>query len=1069
LLDLSDNEVGRNEATRLWELRLNAEERRFDALLACGHHRRLVADLMASVDAEPLREERWALLMLALYRCGRQAEALRTYHRLRDYLGEELGIEPSPALSALEVSILNNQPELDWTPLAGTVEPETVSAVIGSSSDGSNLITTAPVPLQGRLGVRPAVGLVGRTTELDTLKRAVKQAASGQGTGLVFICGEAGSGKTALLAEAARAAVDSGACVLFGHCEENLGAPYQLFVEALGHFFAHAPEDQFLTYVADHGSGLSRLAPVLEKRVTGLSQSKAANSDAERGLLFSEVVGVIREISKHQPVVFEFDDLQWADPDSLHLLRHLITTGDSIPVLVVGAYRDTDVPQSGPLLETLGMLRRDAEATRIELTGLDSDNVVSYMEAVAGHSLDEILLRLAEVIHLETDGNPFFVGELLRHLFEVGAIHRDETGRWTATDVPHAAPLPNSVSEVIGARVVRIGHGAKAIFSIAATIGRDFDFDTLRRAASISEDELLNALDAGIAAALVREDTTSAGRYSFVHALIQRSLYEGLGPTRRARAHRKIAESLEELFGENPGGARAGELARHWLDTGLRSALPKALAYSRQAADAALAALAPADALRYYSQAQDICADLSDLDPGVALDLSIGLGIAQRQTGNPEYPEYRETLFRAADRAIELGDTDRFVTATLAHERQWASAGVIDSKKIELLERALGLLDRNDPRRALVLGVLCQELTFWSPLERRLELAEEALLIAESSGDDETIVRVLILVSIPLLSPHTLADLRKRSIDLLIRAERVGDADLMFWATNQQFTIATCSADADGMDRTFKLLERQAAQLNLSNTSWAFAWTSATRSIIKGDFEPAERLSAIALQLGTEIREPDAPSNYGAQIMMVNWQRGTLRDIIPLIEQFAASARHMPVFVAALALAHAEVDQTEPAMKLLGDFANQGYQLPVDSLWLTGMTCYAEAAAECRDLGTAEALYAELIPWRDQFGYTGPTASGPVSHVLGGLAAALGRYDEAYELFAQSEALCKRLDAEFFAARTDLAWGKMLVARNRPEDLKQARDLLTKALNAGKARGYATVERRATSALARLR
>ena len=202
--------------------------------------------------------------------------------------------------------------------------------------------------------------------------------------------------------------------------------------------------------------------------------------------------------------------------------------------------------------------------------------------------------------HRETDGNPFFVSEVVRNLVETGAIGQDAEGRWVAEDSLDATALPDSVREVIGARVLRLGKEAGRILSVASVIGRDFDLDLLARATQTDQDDLLDILDAAAVVALIRE-VADTGRYAFAHALIGHTLYEDLGPNRRARAHRQVAEALEDLCGDRPG-ARVSELARHWV-AAQPIDLEKAILYSRQAGDAALAALAPADALRHYAQA----------------------------------------------------------------------------------------------------------------------------------------------------------------------------------------------------------------------------------------------------------------------------------------------------------------------------------------------------------------------------------------------------------------------------------------------------------------------------------
>ena len=194
-----------------------------------------------------------------------------------------------------------------------------------------------------------------------------------------------------------------------------------------------------------------------------------------------------------------------------------------------------------------------------------------------------------------------------------------------------------------------------------------------------------------------------------------------------------------------------------------------------------------------------------------------------------------------------------------------------------------------------------------------------------------------------------------------------------------------------------------------------------------------------------------------------------MSELVPLIEQMAAETPGLPALIAALARAHVEGDRTDDAARLLEEFAAADFDLPLDPVWLTGMVAYAEAAIECRDPKYAGPLFDRLAPWADQLSTTGgTTAEGPVSHYLGGLATVLGRYDEADAYFTQAAAFSDRVGARFFAARTDLLWGKMLAERGAPGDAEKARKLLTTAHTTATAHGYANVERRATEALQHL-
>jgi len=918
-------------------------------------------------------------------------------------------------------------------------------------------------PLPSRLAVRPTVGVVGRDAETATVLDAVKRVAGGEGREVLLISGEAGLGKTTLVSETARAAFDAGACVLFGHCEEDLAAPYQLFGEALGHYVNHAPEDQLAAHVAAYGSELARLVPSLATRVPDLPPSRATDTDTERFLLFAAVVGVLAELSRLQPVVLVLDDLQWADKASMLLFRHVIASELKMRVVVLGTYRDTELSRSHPFLDTLAALRRQPGVSRIELAGLDDLGVIELMEAMAGHQLDETAVGLAHALYRETDGNPFFLSEVLRHLAETGAISQDATGRWTADDALERNALPDSVREVIGARVGRLGSDAERVLSIAAVIGRDFDLDLLAAATTSTEGALLDVLDAAAAVALVRELVDTPGRFSFAHALIQHTLYEGLGPTRRARAHRQVAEALENLPGEHLR-TRVEELARHWCNATQPVDLTKAVSYSRQAGDAALGALAPGDALRHYAQALHLHAQMEDAEPSLGIDLAIGLGTAQRQTGDPAF---RDTLIDAAHRAAEIGDGNRLVAAVLANDRGFTTAvGTIDADKVEILETALEHVHDDHPNRALVLAMLCSEITFASTLERRQVLADEAIAIAETCGDDAIVVRVLNLLKFPLMLPSLVEQSLDRAADALVRAERVGDPLLLHWAALYGAIAAGHAGDIDEVDRCHAIAGPMAKQLDQPGVTWGYTFNLAWRAQLAGNTDRAEQLATTALQLGTDSGQPDAAMIFGVQLAIVSWQRGNLGDLIPLIEQMITENPGLPVLSGLLAVANAEAERTDDARHLLAEFARTAFDLPLDMTWLTGIVLYAEADIECRDPKYAEPLIGLLAPFAGQLSGAGAgSTEGPVSHYLGGLSAILGRYEQADTYFAQASELSDHMGAKFFAARTNLQWGRMLAERSAPGDIEKARILLTDAHTTASQHGYANIERRAVQAL----
>ena len=498
------------------------------------------------------------------------------------------------------------------------------------------------------------------------------------------------------------------------------------------------------------------------------------------------------------------------------MLAHLASADPAMRVLVLGTYRDSELSNADALVDALAALRRHEGVSRIDMVGLDDTGVVALMEAGAGHRLDAAAVGLAHAISRETDGNPFFVSEVLRHLVETGAIGQDAEGRWVAQDSLDTTALPDSVREVIGARVLRLGKEAGRVLSVASVIGRDFDLELLARATKTDEDDLLDILDAAAVVALVRE-VADTGRYAFAHALIEHTLYEDLGHNRRARAHRQVAEALEDLCGDRPG-ARVSELARHWV-AAQPIDLEKAISYSRQAGDAALAALAPADALRHYAQALDLYPQLSHPDPALGLDLAIGLGTAQRQTGDPAF---RGTLLDASRRAADLNDTERLVAAVLANDRGWmTSGGNIDADKVAVLEMALDRLPADDPHRALVLATLCSELAVGQPARdppgpgRRSDRHRGRRAVTTRSWSGSSTTSTSRSEFHPMLGESL-----GRTTDALVRAERVGDPVLLFWAAVWRGDVAHRAGDLDENDRCVNLAGALAEDLNQPMFSW---------------------------------------------------------------------------------------------------------------------------------------------------------------------------------------------------------------------------------------------------------
>nr|WP_272930376.1 BTAD domain-containing putative transcriptional regulator [Mycobacterium paraintracellulare] len=746
--ELPDGRRGTSEKTRWMEGHAALVEDRADALLATGRAAEVIGDLEAAIADAPLRERRWGQLMLALYRAGRQGEALGAYQRARALLADELGVDPGPELRRLEAAIVAQDSSLDiavaqhvpsvtravtflltdiegstaaWEAEAGAMaaalarHDELIEHVV--TSRGGRLIKTrgegdatfsvferpsaaasAAVELQdaiahepwalrqpirvrvalhtgevelrdgdyfGRavnrvarlrslaeggqilcsgataelvidsladdvvltdLGMRqlrnlarpehvfelrletaeqrpqpaaaetpmerpglPAVlvgpgPFVGRGRELEGLLSAWQGALTG-GVRTVLIAGEPGVGKTRLAGEWSQRAYEMGAVVLYGRCDEDLGAPYQPFAEALR------------ALVPCMGAGRLRglrgieallpLVPGLADAVPDLAPPAHADPDTERYALFDAAVALLEIASASAPVLLILDDLHWAAKPTLLLLRHLLRFGDHARVQIVGTYRSTDLDRSHPLAAMLADLHRDGTANRLNLGGLDEDDVTTYVTE-AGYDDEELAHALASV----TAGNPFFLIEALRHVDESGGVWDQST-------------LPQGVREAVSRRLSRLPVETNKALAAAAVVGSRFSLELVEQ---VVGNDLIDAFDEARNAGIVIEEP--GGNYRFNHALVRQSLLAELASVRRMRLHQRIATTLEAMPGADD--ELLAELAHHYFECAWAGNAAKAVLYCRRAADQAMARLAYEGAADLYRHALHALEELDD-------------------------------------------------------------------------------------------------------------------------------------------------------------------------------------------------------------------------------------------------------------------------------------------------------------------------------------------------------------------------------------------------------------------------------------------------------------------------
>ncbi|HTQ67886.1 MAG TPA: AAA family ATPase [Solirubrobacteraceae bacterium] len=910
------------------------------------------------------------------------------------------------------------------------------------------------------------VEMVGREAELGELTKLWGQASEGS-LRVALVGGEAGVGKTRLSTQLALQLHATGATVVYGRCDEDLGVPYQPWLEALGHLVEHVPESILEQHVKGRGGELARIIPAIRERVPSCPPPRQSDPETERYLLYAAAAGLIEDVAMQGPVLLILDDLHWADGPTLSLLRSVVSAAP-VRAMVLGNYRGSELSRQHPLTPVLADLHREQRVSRVTLTGLRSHDVLALIEAADqehpfaladGDEEAEVEVggpELARQVTEETAGNSFFALEVIRHLREARALVQFEEGRWRLARNLAELGLPQSVIEVIGRRVERLGSEAQEALGAASVIGRDFDLDLLGAVLKVDPGRLMDTLEGAIKGSLVEESKRRPGGFTFTHALVEHALYEDLGAVRRNRLHRSVAEALEDRYAGDPG-ERLGELAAHWAAAVVTIDAAKASHYAQLAGERALQQLAPDEAIRWYGQALELlAASGSRATPAVRCELLIGLGEAQRQTGDPTF---RETLLRAADLARELDDTELLVRSVLANNRGFASNfGGVDAQRVRGLEDAAAALRDNDPRRAEVLALLAAELQFGGEPERCEALAEEAIELARESGDRATLARAMTDGWGAIVAPHTLEQRRRMIDELSELAGELGDPRLIARTAARRMLVGLEVADRKRVELGLESLRSVARKVPEPWIAYLhllleFGWT-----LLGGDLRTAERVATEAFELGSAAAQPDAAIFYGAHMFHVRYFEGRAGELTEQVLALAGEGQRLSGWragAAALTLIQGNRPDEARDLALAEDFGAIAH----DEAWSLVMMLWGDACSLIDATGPAETILELLSPFSGQLAVSGAHVYGSIDFALGALAATLGRYEEADRHFAAAAELESRLEAPLLLARTHARWARSLIAGGHAEEMGRAETMLERADRAARRAGAGGIMR----------
>jgi DNA-binding SARP family transcriptional activator len=986
------------DIARLEELRLACLEQRIELDLAAGRHAAIVGELEALVAGHPLREGFRAQLMLALYRSGRQAEALEAYQAARAALVEELGIELARELRALHQAILNQDPTLD-------------------------LVAQPPAEIDAGRGA-----FVGRDAELAELTAGLDEAFAGRGR-LFLLVGEPGIGKSRLAEELIARARVRGARVLVGRCWEAGGAPaYWPWVQSLRAYVREVEPNHLRDQLGSGAVDLAQLLPELRELFLDLGEPPVLEAESARFRLFEAVTSFLIAVSHARPLVLALDDLHAADEPSLLLLQFLARELGPSRLIVVGACRDVDPTPSDPLTAVLTELAREGTTRILRLDGLEAIDTGRFIELVSGESPGGDLVAL---IHEETEGNPLFVGEIVRLLAQEGRLGGDASARFA---------IPQSVRDVIARRLSHLSDECNRILVLASVLGREFALDALAHMATVAENELLDTLDEAMAARVVADLPGSGTRLRFAHVLIRDTLYEGLTTVRRVRLHRLALEMLETA----PGGDVA-ELAHHAI---AGSDFGKGVEYARSAGDRALALLAYEDAGRLYQTALDALELSHPDDDRTRCELLLVLGDAESRAGHSL--NAKAAFLQVTEIARNLGLGSQLARGAVGYggRHVWGRAGT-DRHLVPLLEEGLSVVEGKDVElKARLLARLAGALRDEHSIERRDRVSREAVELARRSAEPAALAYALDGRVTAIANPETLAECLTLAEELCEVAEQIGDAERMIYGQQCKVIALVMLGDIDRAAVDVSAMNQIAEQLRQPEALFQALAARSHLALAAGRISEAEPLIPAFFAFGEHAQPEMALPIFRLQRLTLGELRGDLQQLEPEITELVDAYPARPVFRCVLAHLDTLLGREAEARTTFRELARERFSsLPFDIEWLYGTCLLAETCARLGETATAPALYDSLAPWSALNAVDHPEAfRGSVARYLGQLAAVLGRRDDAAAHFEDALEMNERTGARPWLAYTQHDYARLLHSRDKPGDRERAGELESQAL-----------------------
>lgn len=841
----------------------------------------------------------------------------------------------------------------------------------------------APVAAPARV-VSSAGLFLGRERVVEEGRALLDDVRTGEGR-VLLLSGEAGIGKTRALERVAELAAGEGFRVLHGRCVESEGAPaFWPWVQILRAAVSDDPPSGLLRVLGEGAREVAWMVPELRPYVTDLPQAPTVDARSARFLLFDSVTTFLRELVSETPLVLCIDDLHRADAASAALFQHVARELPSLRLALVATYRDNELCAAPAVAEAVTASTALPHCRYESLIGLGQEHVAELVQRLSGRAPSKAVV---EDLEQKTNGNPFFLDQILRVLGSEGRLAELEAPQTLEFELPH------HVQDAIRRQLLLLPEPARDLVELASVIGRDFTVAELEAAAEVDRERVLAGLGDAVELGVIDTDDDEPGRYHFCHALSRDAIYAGLRHERRAAWHARVGRAIEQLCGSDPG-PRSAEIAHHCLRSGDPRDVERALDHCRMAARWASERAAAEEAPGHLETALALLDQIGTTDEQLRCEILIQYGDALTQCSRRD--EARAVLMEAARIARRDNNAEGLAQAALRYAPDFLAigTGVVDWDLVQLLEEALeGLPDDALMTKSCVQARLAVAL-YWAEGSdgRARELCSLAREGARRSSDTAAIAFVRAASKFALYSvsePETRLNVqrgivaRDESVSLLERVLRI--TSMMQLGHFAQ------------IDDEIEAYRALATRLRQPQAIWYAKLFLATRALMRGEYEIAEEYAFDYLLDGSAIEDPNALQSFRLQVLMGAIDRGGLRECVEDLRQMVRRFPRVDAYRAALTLVLCELGWLSDGRRELRNSVEAGCLRSRGSqTWFGSMGALALAAQTLEDAEVAREVYGKLHPFCGQFAVIGFGSScwGAVDRFLGAAAWGMGRSDE---------------------------------------------------------------------------